>query len=462
MRGAVSLRAVLIVRRLLLAASIPAFALALGAGYACSSTEGPPPAGTSDAGAERTQDGDAATPQSDAPTCPGATTRPSDVPEGWELHRDYDPCCGFYAPVDRAHLPAPIRWEPCSPSDNPPGYSCRLMITDWQPGEGIHVRPGIAAFNDPSDGVSIMLTRLVGKYHYVIAARADGPVLQSLLETRPTTCTLSHNEIAVGRYAHGVYQDGRVKAALAGSLTDFVPRTFVRDDNSSETHGYVATAAGLVDLTGGAVQLFDWDGGGPRQLRAVPQDDGLAQHSILSVGRDIFWSAETTRYNKIKVFTERDGTRDFLSFGADTTRGVSAFGADSTDMAWVQGSERTSGAEFPKLEMMAARYTSDPAAITARRVRSLPAPARLDAYGFVVGCGYAARPVTVNRDAAVGMDLMLVRLSDGRTWMLPGDGPMRWYRPLAITCSEIFAWVGRAGVIARLRLDSIGPGAPPD
>jgi hypothetical protein len=451
------------VRRLLLAASIPAFALALGAGYACSSTEGPPPAGTSDAGAERTQDGDAATPQSDAPTCPGATTRPSDVPEGWELHRDYDPCCGFYAPVDRIHLPAPIRWEPCSPSDNPPGWACRLMVTDWPPGQsGRHVGPGIVAFNDPSDGVQLAFSRFQGSYVYGLVGRADGPVLHAMLETRPSTCVLTTNEIASGRYAHGVHQAGRVRAAMAGPLSDIAPRTFVRDETSDAQHDYYPSAAGLLDLTLVGLALFDWDGGGPRQLRAVPQDDGLAQHSILSVGRDIFWSAETTRYNKIKVFTERDGTRDFLSFGADTTRGVSAFGADSADMAWVQGSERTSGAEFPKLEMMAARYTSDPAAITGRRVRSLPAPARLDAYGFVVGCGYAARPVTVNRDAAVGMDLMLVRLSDGRTWMLPGDGPMRWYRPLAITCSEIFAWVGRAGVIARLRLDSIGPGAPPD
>ena len=65
-----------------------------------------------------------------------------------------------------------------------------------------------------------------------------------------------------------------------------------------------------------------------------------------------------------------------------------------------------------------------------------------------------------------------MRLSDGAWWLLPGtlNAPWQWEIPVALTCSELFAKVwfqsqsdaGFTGFgYARVRLDSLGPGSPP-
>jgi hypothetical protein len=88
-----------------------------------------------------------------------------------------------------------------------------------------------------------------------------------------------------------------------------------------------------------------------------------------------------------------------------------------------------------------------------------------DPYVWVVGCGYAARGVSL---AAPDYNaLFVVRLSDGVSWMLQGDlgSPRRdWHHPFGITCDDIFTklaidWATR---IVRIRLDSLGPGVQPD
>jgi hypothetical protein len=82
---------------------------------------------------------------------------------------------------------------------------------------------------------------------------------------------------------------------------------------------------------------------------------------------------------------------------------------------------------------------------------------------FVVGCGYAAR--------AAGYGTRVTRLADGVSWVLPGDPSQGWYwtTPVALSCSELFATVGVRSdggypltTIARIRLDSLGSGTPPD
>lgn len=77
---------------------------------------------------------------------------------------------------------------------------------------------------------------------------------------------------------------------------------------------------------------------------------------------------------------------------------------------------------------------------------------------FQVGCGYAAR--------SNGEHIRVVRLSDGQSWLLSNalTDPWGWSEPLALTCTELFATVRNSGVtrLARVRLDSLGPGIAPD
>ena len=111
---------------------------------------------------------------------------------------------------------------------------------------------------------------------------------------------------------------------------------------------------------------------------------------------------------------------------------------------------------------MTSPFTTDAAALQPRRLRSEVGN------GFAtsrpqVGCGYAAREIYDG--------IRIVRLSDGVSWMLPSQqgSTWLWNEPLAVTCTELFAMVaadGDAGWqdvgIARVRLDSLGPGTPPD
>ena len=85
--------------------------------------------------------------------------------------------------------------------------------------------------------------------------------------------------------------------------------------------------------------------------------------------------------------------------------------------------------------------------------------------GWTVGCGYAARAPGLG--PPLNNALFIVRLSDGVSWMLPGihaPGMEHWGQPLAITCDELFASMATDTTvrILRIRLDSLGPGTPPD
>ena len=77
---------------------------------------------------------------------------------------------------------------------------------------------------------------------------------------------------------------------------------------------------------------------------------------------------------------------------------------------------------------------------------------------FVVGCGHAVRSVPARA--------RIVRLSDGRSWLLENrEGtPWRWSTPIAVTCDELFIRVSAGGKVrlARIRLSALGPGLPPD
>jgi hypothetical protein len=80
-----------------------------------------------------------------------------------------------------------------------------------------------------------------------------------------------------------------------------------------------------------------------------------------------------------------------------------------------------------------------------------------------VGCGHAALDA---HSPSGGSQLLIIRLADGVSWLLdsPSDNHWFWGTPLAVTCDEVFTMWGPGGSshVRRIRLDSLGPGIPPD
>jgi hypothetical protein len=100
--------------------------------------------------------------------------------------------------------------------------------------------------------------------------------------------------------------------------------------------------------------------------------------------------------------------------------------------------------------------------VLARRLRSqLSSVVTLGVDPWVVGCGYGARA------SGGSEDIQVVRISDGWSWLIPNQLQAPGFvatRALGLTCDEIFVWgvVDGTYSVARIRLDSLGPGLPPD
>jgi hypothetical protein len=178
-------------------------------------------------------------------------------------------------------------------------------------------------------------------------------------------------------------------------------------------------------------------------------------------GDALFLTASNANYAKIKIFAPANGMRDFISFGNVLSNSAADFGTDGINMAWIEASGRaTSTDPWTTLTIMTAPYTTDPSAIVKRRVRSEDVGYFATAE-FTVGCGYAAHEFV---SPGLARGVRIVRLSDGVSWKLTDKTPWHWNGPTALTCTELFVNVvkGSDFNIARVRLDSLGPGIPPD
>ncbi|MBX3191752.1 MAG: hypothetical protein KF819_32480, partial [Labilithrix sp.] len=203
---------------------------------------------------------------------------------------------------------------------------------------------------------------------------------------------------------------------------------------------------------------YAWaDGAKLPSLWSAKQDSGLQQGIPVFAKGAAFWPSSSHRYHKVKVSTPTTGARDFLTAGMVTHHGYGDLGTDGIDMVWIEAQGRvTETGPFDTYTIMSAPFTTDPAQVTPRRLRSEEGPS-FDVRHFIVGCGYAAR--------SNGLQIRVVRLSDGQSWTLPSGGAtLAWSNPLAVTCTELFATVhvGPATRLARVRLDSLGPGIAPD
>jgi hypothetical protein len=353
------------------------------------------------------------------------------------------------------------------------------MTIDWAPQQHNpeFVAPTTRAARR-SDGRIVLLTgRIQASETLRLAAELDGPNLFALAERNRTRCNTGF-ERSDGDYYVLRVNDSESKGTLSGLGGGAVGERWdqrspkvLKHYHDALAHSYVGGTPGLLETTG-AMQLSAWADG--RVLREIPIHDAegsLAQNYQFFAGSTLFWAADTMRINKQKVYTESDGTKDFISFGSDPSKGAADLGTDGKDFVWVEGSDRVSGdGPFPKVLAATSPFTSAPAKLQRRVLRADLTGYPFGTKPFVVGCGYAARSTTMMRDGGLVGGTLVIRLTDGFAWHLPDqDDAWGWRTPLALTCTELVALVWERPPsaerghfnIARVRLDSLGaPNAP--
>lgn len=389
---------------------------------------------------------------------------PPGLPDGWEIERTYSKHCGIYKPKTAANLPPPVRWEACPSIATPAGVDCRLMAVEGDPADkAFPAGAEAAAVNADGSVVLVAYRNVQPEWTYRLIAEADGPVHEAYLLTDPRLCNLATPSVGGERYAMRVYEHtastGGGFVASEWTTGRLSPRLAVHFSGAS-AHTVWAGSFALLDLTAGfTLDQYSWtDGAKLASLWSAAQDNGLQQGIPVFADGAAFWPSSNLRYHKVKVYTPSTGVRDFLSVGAVTTKGYGDLGTDGKDLVWIEAAGRaTDTGPFDSYTIMTAPFTTDPAQVVSRRLRTEDGP-DFDVVYFQVGCGYAAR--------SNGAHIRVVRLSDGQSWVLSNGlaDPFGWTAPLALTCTELFATVRVSGVtrLARIRLDSLGPGIPPD
>lgn len=400
--------------------------------------------------------------------------------EGWDVFHEYDPACGFFVPKSKDYLPPPIRWEPCLSYPETAGKSCRQMVLDWAPRKNVSemISPATRAHRRVDGSIVLLTARHQADANYRIIAPLDGPVLIAIREQDPDRCVAGSERSDGEHYAFRVY-DSEVKGyaseygggAIGGRLDELRPKA-LKHYHDGATRSFIAGDPGLLEVSGGAMILSNWsDGSVIKKIWSSAEDNGFAQNYQFWSGATLFWASDTYAFNKQKVYTEDGGVKDFLTFGDDWSKGAADLGTDGTDLVWIEGSERASSTvPFPKVSAVTAPFTTDPAQVLASRrvLRSDLTGSPFGTAPFVVGCGYAAR-FTSFPGGETGS--LLVRLSDGQAWNMssPRGADWAWGVPLAVTCDELILKVGQRPApgeklrynVARVRLDSLGPGTPP-
>lgn len=224
----------------------------------------------------------------------------------------------------------------------------------------------------------------------------------------------------------------------------------------------------LVQLTLGKLNAWTWEGKLSQNVYAGGTDpDGLQPHVPIVRGKDVFFTVGDLQLCGVMSWRPDPGLRPLLRWYGDPTRAAGNFGTDGKDMVWTQS--QGAGAclnDGPNPEVWTAPYTTDPAIVQATAHRVRKDVRGMSAESFVVANGYAARCDSFGFPAT--LSLSIVRLSDGYSWIVPGDPAGNTHlftKAIGITESEVFVFgyvKGMSSTVFRIRLDSLGPGTPPD
>ncbi|MCL2825399.1 MAG: hypothetical protein FWD57_15515 [Polyangiaceae bacterium] len=264
--------------------------------------------------------------------------------------------------------------------------------------------------------------------------------------------------------------DSRRIISIAGSHTDLRQPVLHDATIGDKEGGSIIAGNQFYLLSGHWFRIRRW---GDTTDVAYPANGGGG-----GIYGEVYWAGDTLLMDlavnptyALLRWTEQDGTKTLVGFPGDKTKGATNSATDGKDLVWVQGEDREpDDKHFPTRWIMTSKYSTDPSQIEPRRVIPWAQKPIVSSYPPQTGCGFAAFQYLP--EALEEQGLLIVRLSDGVSWHLPNvlktypDGTpfsSGWGPPIAVTCDEVFA-VHRGTTrynIWRVRLDSLGPGAPP-
>jgi hypothetical protein len=434
-----------------------------GSGEVTSVTIGPGPVTSSTASSSGTCYG----------TLPEDPDRPELIPEGWLPWTCWGaprPDCTLWFPPDPGEV-EPATWIPCD-EGLPAGLDCEQMAITWAETDDDEV--GARPFLSLLDGVPMLgleRRRYVAggsdtSWIEYVAMEADGPV-------RAAGRKLAPREPGCGSPLTGAFGARLVVNMLLVANED---DGAVMLDASGWFLGARHPEAGLNDWHLSASQVIqqtytqlirhDIAFQNP-EIAFDASEVGLGVTSpIVSVGDDILFTAGD--YGQVAVFGWRQGTGlvTIERFPGDYTQGAMGIGGDGEHLVWTRGEGRDDVDPppiYPEHSVMVSPYTFDRTQLEPRRLRA-------DSNGGLgdpwrVGCGHASR-----RSLAAPSQVQIVRLEDGAAWMLDPtvSDTWAWVRPVGITCDHVYVEAKVRGIermhgtIARVRIDSLGEGLPPD
>jgi hypothetical protein len=390
------------------------------------------------------------------------------VPSGWRSYAGLKSCPGLYLPQTPASLPAPIAWRDCDAIAPVQGPGCRQMVEDWPPDQwATGISSWVRGYVRSDGSVVMQVSRFEGKTIYRMIAEVDGPVDQTILEDTTAGCTLGQSDLTDGEYVYTAYstsgQGAPAVGAIAGTISDSQPHMVLDVSSSGQDHSFVVGTPGVLDENSAQqLLMYSWDSGTARLVWSTA-DDGLFQNYPFLRAQALFWQADAIGISKVKDYTPDAGVQDLVSFEAGVPRGVANLGTDGQELVWLEGDGLDAGAQYDTVSIMTSPFTTDPATVVPRRLRSESPSFFGAASPFRVGCGYAARYTQFGGTWGE----IVVRISDGHSWFLttPAGSHWSWANPIALTCTELFSVVALQGAtrtVARVRFDALGPGMPPD
>ena len=449
----------------------------------CSSEEGVSGAGGAGPGGAGTTSHSTSSSTSSSTTGSGGSAClprpiPSVLPPGWVEYTDWSCDCRFYLPGSAAAMPPPIAWEPCPAGAG--SFDCRMMVTDWDWSQGsypVAFFPMLDALGGPAP--LLLFRRVANEWLTDLVAEVDGDVRAAVTRVRTTDegaggidapCGTTRPTMAGGRWVLGVRGDGfdgtiqtsPHEGALGGSVDASAPVLLAHYADGRPRSWYASgTRVARLDSTAFELISTPWSMSPETLVTSAPLDpEGMHAGQVRPFGDALFWLTSTSKQVGLNVWDPVAGARPFVRYLGDFTRGAADLGTDGVDLVWVYGEGKAPAADqpYPVRSIMTAPFTTDPAALQPRRLRSSPRTCLGCNEATPVGCGYAALAGDKN-------DTLVVRLSDGWSWPIDTLIPSYVYNlAFGITCDEVYigAHIGDHRTIVRIRLDSLGPGIAPD
>ncbi len=402
---------------------------------------------------------------------------PQGVPPGWIEYTDWSCKCRFYVPGSKAAMPSPIKWDKCPAS--PSGIDCQAMVIDWTADK---LAVGLDAMTTRNGGTPILGFQKRAfdnsrPYLLKVIAEADGPVRAAMLkmwvksqaESDPG-CVLIQQALqddkfifsVLGDDAEGSWAKSGRKGAIGGSIDELHPHVLA-DYYDAYEDSWACSSSRVFRLTGPFVlKAYNWDMTGESFISSPAKDpEGLTASQLLASGDSFFWTTQQVYVAGINSWNAIDGARPFIRYIGDATRGAGNLGTDGASLVWSYGEGKKptdENYEHPTRSIMSAPFTTDPAKLAPKRLRSDPSVA-IGGQPFRVACGRAAH-------GGKTQPVVVVRLSDGVSWLFAPDAVPGFYADavLGITCDHVYLFgeFGGRWNIARIRLDSLGPGLAPD